>query len=55
VGKYSDEELSEMAMEVIVDQADGGIRSFQVIMSLSLILSVEPNMVFDQICKLVIR
>ena len=51
MAKYSNEDLSEMAVEVIEDRKTGGMRSVQVIMSLSLILSVEPEIIIAEIWK----
>jgi len=55
VGKYTDEELSEMAMVVIEDQAVGGVRALQLTIILATVLNMEPEMVFDRICNLVMR
>ena len=55
MGRYSSEELSEMAMVVIEDQAVGGVQAFQLTVILATVLNMEPERVFDEICKLVIR
>lgn len=55
MGKYTDEELFEMAMVVIEDQAMGGVKAFQLTTVLATIFNMEPERVFDEICRLVMR
>ncbi len=53
--RYTSEELSEMAMVVIEDQAVGGVKAFQLTVVLATMLDMQPERVFDEICNLVIR
>jgi len=53
--RYTAEQLSEYALEVIEDQAVAGMRSLQLIIVMAQLYSIEPEEAFDRICKLVIR
>lgn len=55
MGKYTDEELSAMATEVINDLSIGGVKSFQLVIILSTATETEPERVIDMICELVIQ
>jgi len=53
--RYSNEELSEMAMEFLEDLSVGGAKSFGLVITMSVAIDMEPERVVDEICKLVIR
>jgi len=54
MGKYTAEELSEMAAKVIDDLSVGGHKSFALVITVATVTGMEPESVIDQICNLVI-
>ena len=52
MSKYTDEELKEMALTVVVDRNDGGMQSFVLISTLATVTGLDPNVVMDCIMEL---
>ncbi|MEE9365832.1 MAG: hypothetical protein V3W44_04005 [Dehalococcoidales bacterium] len=53
MSKYTDEELSKMATVVIDDLSVGGHKSFALVITMATVTGMEPELVIDEICKLV--
>jgi len=49
VSKYTDGELKEMALVVIQDSNEGGERSFQLLITMSVVLNMDPADVMERI------
>lgn len=49
VSKYTDEQLKEMALEVVVDLNANGLLSLQLLITMSALTNLEPEIVMERI------
>lgn len=49
MSKYTTEELKEMALEVVVDANANGLLAFQLLITMSALMNMDPEVVFERI------
>jgi len=49
LAKYTREQLKEMALEMVVDANAGGLLSFQVIITMSTVMGIDPEIVWERV------
>ncbi len=49
MSKYTGEQLKEMALEVVKDFNNSGDRSFQLLLTMSVVTNLDPESVFERI------
>ena len=49
VSKYTKDELKKMALEVVEDANEGGLLAFQLMITISALTNMDPELVFERI------